>query len=178
MSRLSVPIISILVFALLASTLLYREPSPNLSESDQVFYHSIAYDLDRYGVFSNGVWGPAGDGQNPPPAGMMYMPLYPTLIWLSMKFDGEFAQAIECPNRARHDPTAKVECPSYTRPMMIIHALLLSIGIVAVALAGRMIIPHRWAFPVTAALAAGGILSHAGHFSYMRSEERSCRERV
>lgn len=159
----------ICVFVVLAGTLLSRDP-PNITESDQVFYHSIAYDLDRYGVFSNGVWGPAGRDTQPPPAGMMYMPLYPALVWLGMKLDPRLAAAVTCANQARQHPTVQQTCDAYTRPMMWIHALLLSIGVIAVAVAGAMIVPGAWVFPLTAIIAAAGVYSHAGLFSFMMTE--------
>jgi hypothetical protein len=157
------------VFVFLASTLLSRDP-PDISESDQVFYHSIAFDLHSHGVFTNGVWGPAGSEQQPPPAGMMYMPLYPALVWFAMQIDERFARAITCVNRARQQPSPRQQCAAYTRPMMVIHAILLSVGVVAVALAGQLIVSVPWIFPVTTVVAAIGVFSHAGLFSFMMTE--------
>src|ERR1043165_1181966 len=157
------------IFAFLAVTLLSRDP-PNISESDQVFYHSIAFDLDKYGVFTNGVWGAAGSEKEPPPAGMMYMPLYPALVWLGMQLDENFARAITCANQARQQPNLQPKCEPYTRPMMVMHAILLSLGVIAVGLAGRLIVPGPWTFPLTAAVATAGVFSHAGLFSFMMTE--------
>jgi hypothetical protein len=53
---------------------------------------------------------------------------------------------------------------------MVIHALLLSMGVVAVALAGQIIVPGRWAFPLTAVITTAGVFSHATLFSYMMTE--------
>jgi hypothetical protein len=172
MKRLSAAVVFVSAFVLFAWTLLERDP-PNISESDQVFYHSIAYDLHRYGVFSNGIWGPAGHANQAPPAGMMYVPLYPAVIWAGMQVDARFAEAIACANQIRSDPSAPRHCVPYTRPLMLAHALFLALGILAISLAGFLIIPHRWAFPLTAVLATAGTFSHAGLFIYLMTEPLS-----
>ena len=48
-------VFGLLVFAVLATAILSR-PAKWLSDFDQSFYLTIAYDLNHHGVFSNGVF--------------------------------------------------------------------------------------------------------------------------
>ena len=60
--------LGIVAFAIL-SGLVLSKPARNLQDFDQVFYATLAYDLDRYGVFSNGPFsGVDGTVTPPPPA--------------------------------------------------------------------------------------------------------------
>ena len=169
MRRFATLIVAALVFAFLAATLLTRPPPP-IEGFDQSFYYTIAYDLDRHHTYTNGIFGPTGSETEAPPPGMFFMPLYPALVWAVTQVDGRYAAAIACANQVRyHRPDTK-PCTPYSRPMMIVHALLLTIGIMAVGFAARLLIASPSALPVTAAVAALGIYSHAGLFSYMMTE--------
>ena len=159
----------ICVFAFFANTLLSRDTKP-LLDYDQAFYHSIAFDLHRHNVYSNGVWMPPGNEGRPPAPGMMYMPLYPLMIWGSMQIDKRFAAAIACVNQLRQDRSPQSSCENYNRPMMILHALFLSIGILAIALAAQWITSSPWLFPLTLLIATLGAFSHANLLSYMMTE--------
>jgi hypothetical protein len=101
------------------------------------------------------------------------MPLYPALIWTAMQMDSRFAATIVCANEIRHHRADFKPCAPYSRPMMIAHALLLTIGVMAIGLAGQLMIARAWALPVTATIAALGVYSHAGTFIYMMTEALS-----
>ena len=64
-------------FAVLAFMIL-QSPAWKLRDFDQIFYVTIAYDLDKHGVFSNGIFA-AGDDSTiaRPPPGMFFGPVYP-----------------------------------------------------------------------------------------------------
>ena len=64
-----------------------NEPPWKLDDFDQSFYITIAYDLDHYGVFSNGVFDEVGSpaaAATAPPAGMFFGPVYPLLVLVAM----------------------------------------------------------------------------------------------
>jgi hypothetical protein len=169
MRRLVTLLVAAVVFGFLAATLLTREPPP-IEGFDQSFYYTIAYDLDRHHTYTNGIFGPSGSETEAPPPGMFFMPLYPTLVWAVMQVDGRYKAAIACANQVRYHRPDYTPCPPYSRPMMIVHALLLTIGVMAVGFAARLLIASPWALPVTAGIAALGVYSHATLFSYMMTE--------
>ncbi len=70
---------ALLVFAVLATAILLR-PAKWLSDFDQSFYLTIAYDLEHHGVFSNGVFDDVNSTRAPPPAGKFFGPVYPWLV--------------------------------------------------------------------------------------------------
>src|SRR6266436_5568890 len=64
-----------IAFAVLAAAILSRE-AVELSDFDQRFYTTIAYDMDRYGVFSNGTLDDVDSVVSVPPPGMFFGPVY------------------------------------------------------------------------------------------------------
>src|SRR5215831_16370515 len=85
----------LLVVAILATAILRQPPKP-LSDFDQSFYLTIAYDLIHHGVFSNGVFDDVDSTVTSPPPGMFFGPVYPWLIVAGAKIDSRFARAIDC----------------------------------------------------------------------------------
>ncbi|HEY4859112.1 MAG TPA: hypothetical protein VII14_04130, partial [Xanthobacteraceae bacterium] len=65
-----------IAFAVLSFMILNR-PAWKLNDFDQPFYVTIAYDLDKYGVFSNGPFAPVDSTIARPPPGMFFGPVYP-----------------------------------------------------------------------------------------------------
>src|SRR5262245_50934652 len=92
---------SLLIFATLATAILLR-PSKWLSDFDQSFYLTIAYDLFHHGVFSNGVFDDVNSTAAAPPPGMFFGPVYPWLIVAATKIDPRFARAVDCSVEANH----------------------------------------------------------------------------
>src|SRR5262245_50347030 len=109
-------------FAVLASAILSR-PEVELSDFDQRFYTAIAYDIDRYGVFSNGTLDEIDSVASVPEPGMFFGPVYPILVLTAMKFDGRFAKAVSCSIEAIHKHRDESGCEHYATPMRVMHAL-------------------------------------------------------
>src|SRR4029450_6813265 len=88
-------LLGLLSFAILVTAITSQRPKA-LNDFDQSFYVMIAYDLDRHGVFSNGVFDNVDSTRQAPPSGMFFVPGYPRLILAAMKLDARFAKAVEC----------------------------------------------------------------------------------
>jgi hypothetical protein len=159
-------------FAVLCLAIL-RQPSWALHDFDQPFYTTIAYDLDRHGVFSNGIFDGAQDPAAPPPPGMFFGPVYPVLVLAAMKIDPRFARAVRCAVEADREDRDDFSCEAYARPMRIMHALLLAFGVLAVALAGELMFRKRAMFWLTGALATAALAAESDIFSYVMTESVS-----
>ncbi len=129
-------VFGLLVFAVLATAILTR-PAKWLSDFDQSFYLTIAYDLNHHGVFSNGVFDKVDSTATAPPPGIFFGPVYPWLIVAATKIDSRFADALDCSVRDTNDARDSHECDAYARPMHIIHAALLTLGVLAIAFAAE-----------------------------------------
>src|SRR3954471_24376914 len=119
-------VFGLLVFAVLATPILTR-PAKWLSDFDQSFYLTIAYDLNHHGVFSNGVFDKVDSTATAPPPGIFFGPVYPWLIVAATKVDQRFAKAVDCSVEDTNDVRDSAECDAYPRPMRIIHAALLTL---------------------------------------------------
>ena len=82
-----------LAFATLAAAILTR-PDQKLMEFDQPFYVTMAYDLDRHGTLSNGIFVDIDSTGAKPRPGMFFGPVYPALVLAAMKIDSRFAEAV------------------------------------------------------------------------------------
>src|SRR5262245_66101738 len=82
-------------------------PAKRMVDFDQSFYLTVAYDLDRHGVFSNGVFDSADSTAAAPQPGMFFAPLYPMLIFAAMQVDPRFARAVACTVEADHKKDRK-----------------------------------------------------------------------
>jgi hypothetical protein len=162
-------VVALAVFAVLALAITSR-PSKRLIDFDQSFYLTIAYDLGRHGVFSNGVFDDVDSTASTPPPGMFFSPLYPWLVLGAMKADQRFADAVTCSIEANHKKRDLATCDIYARPMLLVHALLLAIGIVAIALTAEIVFANSRMFFLAAALATIGAAAEAELFSYVMTE--------
>src|SRR5262247_710134 len=102
-------------------------PAKRMVDFDQPFYLTIAYDLDRHGVFSNGVFDTTDSTRAAPSPGMFFVPGYPLLVLAAMKIDPRFAKAAECSVETNHRQRAGPKCDPYAMPVHIIHAVLLAL---------------------------------------------------
>jgi hypothetical protein len=144
-------LLGLLSFAVLVTAILAK-PARTLSDFDQSFYLTIAYDLDHYGVFSNGVFDNIDSTRAVPPPGMFFVPGYPLVVLATMKLNARFAKAVECTVMAVNQDKEAPGCEPYETPVRIIHAALLALGIVAIAFAGASYLeaqvcsgsPGRW----------------------------------
>ena len=55
-----------------------------------------------------------------------------------MKMDARFAEAVRCSVEANHGARNESECEDYAMPMHLIHALLLAVAVLAIALAAEL----------------------------------------
>jgi hypothetical protein len=159
----------LLIFVVLLDAIVGR-PAKRLHDFDQQFYLTIAYDLNRHGVFSNSIFDGVDSTIAVPPPGMFFGPVYPLLILGVMKLDPRFGQAATCSVEADHKRRPSGDCEIYARPIHIMHALLLTIGVLAAALAGEIIFARVSVFFLAGAIAAAGIAAEAELLSYVMTE--------
>ena len=123
------------VALVMLGALIISKPTRNLQDFDQPFYVMLAYDLDRYGVFSNGPFSGVDDTVMAPPPGMFFGPVYPALVAAVMKFDSRFAAAARCSVAANRGHRNIATCDAYDLPARLLNALLLATAVVAIAAA-------------------------------------------
>jgi len=157
------------VFCALALAILSR-PDKRLIDFDQSFYLTIAYDLDRYGVFSNGVFDSVDSTVEVPPPGMFFAPLYPLLLVGLMQFDRHFADTVRCTIEANEKHRDLDTCEIYALPMLLIHAALAALGVLAIARTAEIVVPDRRMFYAAGLLATLGIAAEAELLSYLMTE--------
>jgi hypothetical protein len=160
---------ALLVFAVLATAILLR-PAKWLSDFDQSFYITIAYDLEHHGVFSNGVFDDVNSTRAPPPAGKFFGPVYPWLVLAATKIDARFARAVDCSVEVNHEVRDRAECEVYARPMHLIHAALLTLGVIAIALSAELIFTSSVVFWLAGILATLALLPDTDLFAFVMTE--------
>src|SRR6267142_6028663 len=156
-------------FAVLVAAITAK-PARTLSDFDQSFYLTIAYDLNHHGVFSNGVFDGVDSTREVPPPGMFFVPGYPLVVLAAMKLDARFAKAAECAVIAVNQQQDASGCEPYATPIRIIHAALLALGVLAIALAGSIIFASARLFWIAGVLATTGLASEADIFSFVMTE--------
>jgi 4-amino-4-deoxy-L-arabinose transferase-like glycosyltransferase len=163
--------VGLFVLALvLLGALIVAKPTQNLQDFDQPFYVTLAYDLDRYGVFSNGPFSGIDDTATTPAPGMFFGPIYPALVATVMKLDPRFAAAVRCSveaNRGHRDITT---CDPYDLPMRLLNALLLATAVVAIAAAAELMFRRRAMFVLAGLCVLAALACEAGAFSYIMTE--------
>jgi 4-amino-4-deoxy-L-arabinose transferase-like glycosyltransferase len=163
-------ILLVLVAVVVLGSAILSKPAKRLSDFDQLFYTTIAYDLDRYGVFSNSIFNNVDSTLQAPPAGMFFGPVYPVLVLAAMKVDPRFAAAVQCSVEAINEHRDEATCESYAAPILIIHAVLLALGVLAIAGAGELIFKSRAIFWLAGALATASLAAEADIFSFVMTE--------
>jgi hypothetical protein len=146
------------------------QPSKRLRDFDQSFYATIAYDVERHGVFSSGIFDETDSTRAVPAPGMFFVPGYPLLILAAMKVDSRFAEAVRCSVEGNHQLRDETTCEDYALPMHLIHAFLLAVAVLAFALAAELIFGTTRAFWLAGALATGSLAAHAALFSFIMTE--------
>ena len=162
-------VLGLAIFATLATAIMLRPPKW-LSDFDQSFYITIAYDLVHNGVFSNGVFDNVDSTRSIPPPGRFFGPVYPAAVAALMKLDPRFARAVDCnvENNAGRRPAS--ECEVYARPVRIAHAAFLTAGVLAIALAAELILGLPLAFWLAAVIATAALVPDADLFSFVMTE--------
>ena len=156
-------------FVVLTLAIISRPPKW-LSDFDQSFYLTIAYDIEHHGVFSNGVFDKTDRTQMAPAAGMFFTPGYPLLVLAVMGMDSRFATAVECSVEANIGKRNGSECEVYARPIHVIHGFLLALGVLAIALCGELIFGSIRVFWLSGMLATGSLAVDADLFSFVMTE--------
>src|SRR3954470_7909321 len=162
-------VLLLLVFAILATAIVLR-PAKSLRDFDQSFYLTIAYDIVHHGVFSNGIFDKIDSTRETPPSGRFFGPVYPAVVVAAMKIDPRFARAVDCSVEANHNARDGRQCEVYALPMHLIHAALLTAGVLAVALAATMIFEGPIIFWLAGALATAALVADADLFSFIMTE--------
>jgi hypothetical protein len=157
-------------FAVL-SLLILNRPDWKLIDFDQPFYVTIAYDLDKYGVFSDGPFDAVDSTVAPAQPGMFFGPVFPLLVFTAMQLDPRFAEAVRCAVEADRGHRDGSTCEPYARPIRLIDALLLAIGATAAGCAAELIFgPRRRLFLLTGLFALMALAAEADIFSYVMTE--------
>src|ERR1700726_4075586 len=169
-TRLSTRVGLFVVALVLLGALIVTKPTRNLQDFDQPFYVTLAYDLDRYGVFSNGPFSGVDDTVTAPPAGMFFGPVYPALVAAVMKLDRRFAAAARCSVEANRDHRDIPTCDPYDLPMRLLNALLLAIAVVAIAAAAELMFRRRAMFLLAGLCVLVALACEARAFSYIMTE--------
>src|ERR1700719_15037 len=145
-TRLSTRIGLFVLALVLLGALIVTKPTRNLQDFDQPFYVTLASDLDRYGVFSNGPFSGMDDTVTAPPPGMFFGPVYPALVAAVMKLDSRFAAAARCSVAANRGHRNVATCDAYDLPVRLLNALLLATAVVAIAAAVEQMFRRRSMF--------------------------------
>jgi 4-amino-4-deoxy-L-arabinose transferase-like glycosyltransferase len=162
-------LLGFLSFVVLVTAIVTQRPK-TLSDFDQSFYLTIAYDLDRHGVFSNGVFDDVDSTREVPSPGMFFVPGYPLVVLAAMKLDARFAKAAECTVIAVSQQKEGSGCEPYATPVRVIHAALLALGVIAIAFAGGLIFASTRVFWIAGALTTTALVAEAEIFSFVMTE--------
>ena len=98
---------------------------------------------------------------------MFFVPGYPLVVLAAMKLDARFAKAAECSVIAVNQEKEASDCEPYATPVRVIHAILLALGVVAIAFAGSLIFASTPVFWISGALTTAGLAAEAFIFSYV-----------
>ena len=169
-TRLSTRVGLFVLSLVLLGALIVTKPTRNLQDFDQPFYVTLTYDLDRYGVFSNGPFSGIDDTATAPPPGMFFGPVYPTLVAAVMKLDPRFAAAVRCSVEANHGHRDIATCDAYDLPIRLLNALLLAIAVVAIAAAAELMFRRRAMFIAAGLCVLVALACEASAFSYIMTE--------
>lgn len=147
---------AVLAFALCLLVLLgagLRAPPRELTHGDSYFYTTTAWDLLRWGTFSDGFFDRVDSAVSPPPPGMFLGPGYPVLLAGVMLLDPALREAAGCTVRHAGAGDAAARCQPYRGLVMPVNMLL-----IAGALGFLMAAARR----VTASLAVAGLATGIG----------------
>jgi hypothetical protein len=163
------PLLLLAAFVLLAGAII-AQPSRRLTDFDQSFYTTIAYDIERHGVFSSGIFDGTDSTRDVPTPGMFFVPGYPLLVLAAMKAEPRFGEAVRCSVEANHGLRDEATCEDYALPMHLIHALLLAIAVLAFARAAELIFGGAGVFWLAGTLATGSFAAHSALLSFIMTE--------
>ena len=88
------------------------------------------------------------------------------MTWL----DPRFRRAVDCVIELGHKAQDRSECEAYARPMLLVHALLLALGVLAIARAAETIFDNRALFWLSGVLATVALVPDADLFAFVMTE--------
>jgi hypothetical protein len=162
-------VFGVIVFAILATAVL-REPPKRFNDFDQPFYLTIAYDINHHGVFSNGIFDAVDSTVAVPSPGKFFAPVYPWLVAIVARIDDRFAKAVDCGVEANEAGRDDAACDRYAAPIRIMHAALLTLGVLAIAVAAEVIFASNALFWLAGILATLALLPDVYLFALAMTE--------
>jgi 4-amino-4-deoxy-L-arabinose transferase-like glycosyltransferase len=159
-----------LAILIVLTTAILTRPAKTLTEFDQPLYFSVAYDLIHHRVFSNGWFGDAERTAAGPKPGMFFGPVYPFMIVALAKVDPRFAASVDCASDMYRDRRPYGSCETYVWPMLLVHALLLALAVLAIARAGELMTGAPAVFWSAAAVATAALVAEADQFAFVMTE--------
>ncbi|MGE3149079.1 MAG: hypothetical protein AB7K04_08440, partial [Pseudorhodoplanes sp.] len=129
-----------------------------------------AFDLDAHRVLSNGVFDQTDSTIEKPPPGMFFGPLYPSMVYVAMYADPSFADDVKCAVEEQEKNRDYRSCDVYARPIHLLHALLLALGVVAIGWSAERIAGRRAAFWLAGLAATTALALEANLFSFVMTE--------
>jgi hypothetical protein len=171
---MSAAIVSRVTLALIVlvalTTAILRQTPKWLNDFDQRVYLSIAYDIDRHGIFSNGVFDDTDSTVAVPRPGMVFSPGYPWIVFAAMKVDGRFAEAVRCAVEDSRGHRAADACEAYALPIRIVHSIFLTLGVITIACASEAIFGRRRMFWSACIFSTVALMVEADVLSYVMTE--------
>ena len=165
--KFAVAAVSLLTIGL---SILHR-PDWKLRDFDQVFYVTIAYDLDRYGTFSDGIFDPVDSSVQPAKPGMFFGPVFPAIVRAAMKIDPRFADAVRCSVDSDRGHRDESTCEAYELPIRILNVALLAIAAAAIGATAELIFRRTpWIFVFADLFATAAVASESQIFSFVMTE--------
>lgn len=155
---------------IMLSGLILSKPARPMLDFDQNFYISIAYDLDKYGVYSNGVLDEVDSAVTRPSSGMFFGPVFPMLVFAVTELDPGFAEAVRCSIEVNSGLRKGAACKPDETPIRLVNVFLLAIGLFSVASAAELIFRRRWMFVLSGILGLIALACEANIFSYIMTE--------
>jgi hypothetical protein len=147
------------------------QPSKRLRDFDQSFYTTIAYDIERHGVFSSGIFDQTDSTREVPAPGMFFVPGYPLVILALMKADSRFGEAVRCSVEGNHQLKDETTCEDYALPAHLTHAFLLAVAVLAFALAAELIFGGARVFWLAGTIATASFVAEEHDlFSFLMTE--------
>jgi hypothetical protein len=171
-ARVARLLFALAVFAAMAGVIVSR-PEKRLTDFDQSFYLTIAYDLVHHGTFSNGVFDTVDGTRAAPRPGMFFAPLYPLLVAGAAKLDPHFGRVLDCTIAANEGHGELGRCGHDVLTLHLAHALFATIGVLAIAAAGEAIFTGAAVFYLAGMLATVGIATEAELLSFLMTESLS-----
>ena len=132
----------VLAFALCLAALLgagLRAPPRDLAYGDQSFYATTAWDLLRWGTFSDGFFDRVDSASEAPPAGMFLGPAYPLLLAGVMALDPALREAAACMVRQTPAGDVAARCPAYRGWVAPLHMALVAGALAFLMAAARRV---------------------------------------